>query len=385
MARIPSTDLIPAPSADASAPAMIHVVETRVIKRGGLFTRLTRGTLTLGAGLFLAASALVMIGERMGAWDRVAESAIRLKQLVVPVDWAGVDQAVLKSVQSARAAALETGAAEIDRLHERMLARVEQDFLPWYFGYWQTQGRTVTYALDGATAFVVGGPDAQTRLGERMGEAFGERVIHRETLKLEMERIAGLMADRFATVAQGELAGIQATYQVDAAAFDRRLGELGTVIGDHSPETTPLALKSLIAGGAGVAVWPLRAALARQAAVSIGRVFGTSAATTGARGLVSATAGRMALTVGGRAGAAASGAVVSGVIGVALVAGLAAWDYYDHQSTADAQRPLLRQAIADHLAAHRALLLASDGELGGALHQIESAVAAAIKARATGT
>lgn len=382
MARLPSPDVVM--TSPTPAQTQVHVVETRVIKRGGPFTRLTRGTLAFGAGLFLAASALVMVGDRMGAWDRVADSAIRLKQLVVPVDWAGVDQAVLESVRAARAAALDTGAVEIDRLHERMLARVDRDFLPWYFGYWQTQGRTVTYALDGARSFVVGGPDAEARLGERMAEAFGERVIHPETLKLEMERIAGLMADRFATVAQGELAGIQATYRIDAAAFDRRLGELGAIVGDHAPETTPIALKTLVAGGAGVALLPLRAALVRQAAVSIGRVFGTSAASTGARGLVSATAGRMALTVGGRAGAAASGAVVSGVIGVALVAGLAAWDYYDHQTTAEAQSPLLRQAIADHLGAHRALLLASDGELGGALHQIEGAVATAVKARAAG-
>ncbi len=368
--------------ASGATPSTVHVIETRVVRRGGPVTRLTRGMLAVGAGLFLAASALVMVSDRFGLWERAGETAVRLKQLVVPVDWAGVDQAVLDSITTARAAALKAGADELDRLHARMIARVEADFVPWYFGYWQAQSRAVTYALDGARAFALGGPDADARLAARMADAFGERVIHPETLKLEMERIASHMADRFASVAQAELSGIEARYAIDTAALSRRLDALGTIVADHAPDGTPLTVKSLVVGGAGAAVWPLRATLARGAAASIVRVFGPSVAARGATGLVSATAGRMALTVGGRAGAAASGAVVSGVVGAALVAGLAAWDYLDHQATAEAQAPLLRQAIADHLAAHRALLLAPDGELGGALYQIETGVAAALKARA---
>jgi hypothetical protein len=63
--------------------------------------------------------------------------------------------------------------------------------------------------------------------------------------------------------------------------------------------------------------------------------------------------------------------------GVAL-AGLVAWEIWDHQSTVAENRPLLRNNIDHFLQLYEAGLVEPDGMIGGILHDLERQIAANI-------
>lgn len=99
------------------------------------------------------------------------------------VDWQAVDVRIRSAVEDAHAAARRHAETAVDQWIRRLRERVENDFLPWIFSYWNQQAmalKAIGYYLADtplAEGLVGKQPSARSQLETVVEEAFAARVL----------------------------------------------------------------------------------------------------------------------------------------------------------------------------------------------------------------
>jgi hypothetical protein len=278
--------------------------------------------------------------------------AERTLSVEVPVDWAGVDGEIRRVFSEARDRAHATARARLDAWHAELMGRVEGDFLPWYFGFWNQEWRDLK-AAGYLAADWAGFTDAETAMMADFRDAFAARVMPPAETQLRMEAIARAALTAYLSHARERLPDIPAEYGVPRDDWQQHLAHIGLQLQQASTqdEQVPTSLKGLVAvGAAGTAAAVLRggSALSRVGAAA-GRLVPRAGATAGEGALVAGSLRARVARTGGRQAAKSGGRVGGRVLGIAALVGFLAWDAYDYARTEAELRPKLRARLGAYL------------------------------------
>ncbi|MFA9459555.1 hypothetical protein [Thiohalorhabdus methylotrophus] len=328
--------------------------------------------------VLLATAALLSryIGEDGAPFAWLEED--RTFTVAAPVDWSSVDAEIRAVFLEARRKAEQRARQELDAWQAELMQRVEEDFLPWYFGFWNQQWRDLK-ALGYLAADWVGGAGAQDTMMADFRDAFAVQVMPPGETQMRMEAIARESLRVYLEHARSRLREIPAEYQVPRDDWQQHLSHIGLQLAQArtQDEQVPTTLKGLVTfGAAGTTAVVLRGsrAMGRVGAAAM-RWAPRAGAAAGETALVgSALRGRVART-GGRRAARTGGRLGGRVLGAAALVGFLAWDVYDYSRTEAELRPKLRKRLAAYLDALRQRMLRDSGNgVLAPVHEVESAV-----------
>jgi len=306
------------------------------------------------------------------------------KQLPPQVDWFTLRGDLAIAVNAARETAMAQANEELEAWHRTVMTKVDEDFLPWYFGYWQSQKRAAAYVWD----WMVDDQQAATlKAAERLSDQLSARALPPYLTDTALEAIAARAAERFAAELRRELDQIPARYAIPPADWDRFMTGLSFTITAYDDQAqmrmADVSLKGLVASGGVIA----GVSIGRYASRSVAAGFERMAAGMGARAAQSGTAiagravARQAVNrsvsqlgsgVAARGGARAAGSLGGPLVAALTIGVVGAWEYVAHTSHVEEHQPRMRAAIEEFLAAFEADLIGPGGAIGAPVYQIET-------------
>lgn len=251
-------------------------------------------------------------------------------QTVSIVDWRAVDDRVKRSLEQAHAKAERYAEVEVEAWIQELRARVDEDFLPWWFGYFQQQSVMLKAAgywvLD--TPLVEGLAGRQepmeARLEALVEREFNARVLQPKSAQLRIEKIARKTIEVYLVEVQSELNKVQVEFKVGNQDWGRYLAGLPvTVTTLEANRQVGLVMKAVGVGGGAAALTLGRALTGRVRAMMARGVQ---------RGFI-----EDGMRMGGRA--------VARNAGWWIAVGCFAWDLADHYRCVQQNLPVLRRSL----------------------------------------
>lgn len=356
-----------------SAASRLLAGLTALLWRGGLLAVVVLVGLA-GYALFSRFGGAILGSDSREPQVRYVE-APRVVAAAEPIPWEKVDAAVAQAAARARQRACRHACDRLDQWTATMMVRVDEDFLPWYFGYWNQQSlglaaawQDVKYRLAG-TLTDPNTPSASDRLVQEIHEQFAARVLHPESAQLFLEQVTRQTVEIYLDDLRQSLADVQACYQIPQPRWDRYLDDIAvTTRRIEGNREVPLTLKAATATSVGGGV-----VLARGLARLTTRLetrLGARAAEKTIAGVAGKTGAKVAAKGGGR------------LLGPAVTVSVIAWDLYDHHATVRDNKPVLRDGLAEYLALLKDSLL-QDQQTGvaAAVHEIEAGIVRSLASR----
>ncbi|MCP5106199.1 MAG: hypothetical protein GY950_22625 [bacterium] len=259
------------------------------------------------------------------------------KPVVEKIDWSLVNKAIEKTMMEARKETEELAAAKLDQWIAKNMARVDNDFMDWYFGYWTQQALGLKGLLAQVWHWVDGdNPTAAEKLTQVVQEEFTIRVIRPQIAQMELERIINETVSHYCSTLKGKLEHIPTEYKIKRADWERYIGDLSVMVQNvEANRQTSLPLKAVVgltAGGTLLLVNSLKPVITKIA----GKISAK---------LTAKTAGKMAAKTGGKVAAKTGGKFLGSIVAIGIII----WDVWDHYSTKKKAKPILRQNILDYL------------------------------------
>jgi len=283
--------------------------------------------------------------EQQSSSDRKTHTAIQK-----PIPWHEVDTAIVGALKSSHTQAEDIAKARLGEWTGALQKRIDEEFIQWYFSYWQQQWmglKALGYWLADSEVVeqIVGEqPSMAERITAEIQEEFSKRVLRPQIAQLQMERIAEEVISVFVVALQKHLVAIPEKYRIPQAEWDRYLEDMA-VLTSHIEGNRHVALSlkaavAFVAAGTTVAAVQVTQML-KPVMAKIGTRMTTKAATEGA--------GKAAATVATKAGARVAGKVGGKFLGAIVGVGVMVWDVWDHQQTKKIESPILRQNLTDYL------------------------------------
>lgn len=281
------------------------------------------------------------------------------RQPVKTLDLRTLDPKIKEAVETAQATALNHARGQLEVWHAEIMQKVDQNFLDWYFGYWNQQRLGVSYTFTKSKNWVKGffieveENAAEKELMAEVSREFEKRVIPRPILQQKFEQIASETVTAFADALRGRLNALPLEYNIPQPAWDMRLEAITVMVADtEGNRSQSLSLKALTAGV----------------------VVGVQGSLPVINMMIPAIKATIAQAGLGQAVASSGSLGVDPVVTVILVAGLVAWEAWDHQKTVEENRPLLRANIDTYLQDYEKGLLKNDGMIGSVLYSLTNEI-----------
>ncbi len=293
-------------------------------------------------GVVILAAAGYYFFVKDGGPPKISDSS-RAKQEVKPIQppVTIMDQAVADALRTARSKAEALARTELSKWERELKRRVDDNFLDWYFGYWGNQVRGLKALKDGLFHwFDSDQPTAVEELTEEFQRQFAARVLQPGTSRLELEGIQQRTVNRFAAVLSRSLQETPKNYKVSRAEWEQYLDDISqqsTLV--ESGRQVPVTLKAFYGVTAGGAF-----ALTGKIIGGFGKVSTSVGMKTTGR-MVATTVGKIAAKTGAKVAGKVGGEFLGPIIGI----GILFWDFWDHHSTVEENRPILRKSIFTYL------------------------------------
>jgi hypothetical protein len=276
-----------------------------------------------------------------------------------PVPWHEVDHAMVEAFRMAHKVAEDFATTKIHTWAQALEQRLDDDFLAWYFSYFQQQWlglKAIGYWT--AEKLLHEQPTMAEQITADIQEEFAKRVLRPEIAQMQLERIAHETVTEYMRAVQHNIAPIPDQYNIPQADWDSYLATIAALIArSEGNREIPLSLKIFTSGVVvgGIASAATLTELLKPVFARIGTKVSTTVAAEGA-GQAAAT---VATRTGAKVGAKAGGKFLGVIIGI----GVLAWDIWDHQHTERVERPILRANLIEYLAELQHTLL-RDPETG---------------------
>lgn len=277
-----------------------------------------------------------------------------------PIPWEQIDEDVRMALLQARAAADTFAAAQLDAWTQRLMRRVDHDFLKWYFDYWNQQMlglkglyQTMLHTWDESN------PTAAETVTEEIQREFAQRVLQPQLAQLEIERITRETVNVYVDQLRGSLDTIPERYRVPQEQWSRYMAGIAVMTATtEGNRDVPLTLKTLTAASAGGAI--LLAKPIKAAAGKVGAKVSSKMAAKSSAKLAAKTGEKVAGKMGGK--------MLGPIIGIGIIV----WDLYDHETTRAQAEPMLRDSIEDYLYEVKdAMLHDTEDGVMAVVHEIE--------------
>jgi len=258
-----------------------------------------------------------------------SEPGHRVEQVQV-IDWRSVDESVRKAFLVAGEKASVFAERAVQEWTGELRQRAEEDFLPWYFAYWNQQAMMLKacgyYLMDTPAVEGIMGrqPGAAEQMENYLEKAFVSRVLQPGSAQLRIESITRKAVEIYLYSLNEELRALQASYSVTEQDWNRHLdGIAEMMLSVEGNRQVPLLLKGISVGGGVVAV-------------KIGRTISDQV-----RAMMMRYGRRQMMEEGFQYG----GRYVARGFGWVAFAGMTAWDLYDHHRTVSQNLPVMRRLL----------------------------------------
>jgi hypothetical protein len=291
--------------------------------------------------------------------------------VVHPVRWEDVDQTIRSDLIAAHNTVEQYASKKLDVWVDDLMAKVDSNFLPWYFGYWNQQSLGVQSLFQTAYRWFNGNAlTAEDKLNQVVETEFTNRVLQPQTAQLQIQRLTDESINLYVSTLQNRLDITQQQFKIPQSRWQQHLQDIAlitrTTEGNRDVSLAFKSVGSTTAAG-GVVV---ERALAKTGAKTFSKAVGKS---------VGKFTGKAAAKMVGKAGGAAGEAigetvaiVAAPVVGPIIGIGIVAWDLVDHYQTRKVNEPILRRDIAEYLTQMKSVVL-SDNTTGimSAVHELE--------------
>jgi hypothetical protein len=253
---------------------------------------------------------------------------------------------MVEAFRTAHQVAEDVATTKIQAWAQALEQRLDDDFLDWYFGYFQQQWlglKAIGYWT--AERLLPEQPTMAEQLTADIQEAFARRVLRPEIAQMQLARIAHETITAYVRALQHNIAPIPDQYNIPQADWDGYLSTIATLIArSEGNREIPLSLKMFTGGVVvgGIASAATLTEFLQPLFARLGAKISTTVAAEGA-GQAAAT---MAARTGTKVGVKAGGKFLGALIGI----GVLAWDIWDHRHTERVERPILRENLVDYLA-----------------------------------
>jgi hypothetical protein len=338
-----------------------------------LIRLLTVSSTLLGRAVWLIVAVIILVAAGHLAFKHQTPNRPLQTQAPVPVpqtDWQGVDRSVEEALKAAHRAAETAAQSKLDAWSATLMGRVDADFLPWYFGYWNQQALGLRSAFYWTThALGISQSDAGERITWEIQQQFAQRVMRPEIAQMELERMAQETLQVYVDELNPKLAAIPKDYKIPQGEWLRYLNEIAVltsqVEGNRQVSITLKTVAATTAGGGLILARAMAPEIKTLGARVTGKMTGTAAGELAVR-----TGGKMAARVGGEA--------LGEIIGLVVII----LDVADHYRTKRTELPILRKNILEYFGEVKKSLL-HDPEHGviTALDKIETTIVATLRQR----
>lgn len=340
--------------------------------RGRLLSIAASGRLIVCLHLMLVALALVGCATQDRAPDRVPPVEVSEST------WWQVDSDIVAASLAAKGSARNYAENAMDRWRGRVHDLTEEDFIPWFTGYWTQQWLAVKVAW-----YKLGGGDgvdpAVERLAQYLREQYHERVLGPVAEEVNPGTVRAQATALYVQRLGQNLRDVPQHNGVPPDQFEQRLAGI-PAIALSSPEQS--ASLFLLVRADPVADLPAYAALLERIGKAAG---GEGTVPSGER--ISPVARRasekLAMVLAASGGASAAAAAVGGVAGLVISLGAVGFGAIAHANDRPEMEAQVRESL-DAAADEMWLVLTEDpvvGVLSGVNHiagQIEGAIATSI-------
>jgi len=225
--------------------------------------------------------------------------------------------------------------SEMSRWESELIERVDNNFLPWYFSYWNQQiiglkslGYAALSRIDSSR------PSAEEKLIEETQEEFSNRVLRPEIADIELEHIAKNYAESYFKSIKENINVVKIKYNLSEQDWNDYIERSAKTTNNvEANRNIPIMLKTIYGGtfAGGIAAMPfLKTAIAKVTA-KISSKVGTKAAAK----------------IAAKTGAKMTGKIAGKFLGPIIGVGILVWDIMDHSSTKKEQLPILRANLLD--------------------------------------
>ena len=277
-----------------------------------------------------------------------------------------LDRALVSALQDAKIQARTVASAQLDAWVEELMVRVDENFIPWYFNYFnqkKLEFKTPFVYLSSAIEHWINtkNPPAKQAIAEQITQnfqsEFAKRVLRPQIAQLELERITRDTVTTYISNLEKNVSKIQSRYQIPQGDWERYLGDIALTINDNG-SLSNLSLKVLVGGSSYLLVKGMIPVVTKVGGKVVTALAGKAAA-------------KMAAKTGGTVAAKVGAEFLNPIVGVGIIL----WDLWDYQHTVNVSKPILRAAIQDYLAEVKDSLL-EDFETGimASIYQVEGSI-----------
>ena len=298
-----------------------------------------------------------------------------------PIPWHDVDKDIVLALRTASGNAQAYANKELTAWTAGLQQRIDNDFLKWYFSYWQQQWmglKAMGYWIadhEIIERMVGEQPNMAERMTEEIQEEFAKRVLRPQIAQLQIERIADSTVRVYVQELSRNLTMIPEKYQLSQSDWERYLNDIALLTESiEGNREISVSLKAVAASGvAGGTVAAVKVTkMLKPMIAKIGTKMTTKASAKGA-GKVAAT---LASKTGAKVGAKVGGKFLGAIVGVGVII----WDVWDHRHTKKIEEPILRENLADYLTElQHSLLHEPETGLMSIVHTLEGNVVAGLK------
>jgi hypothetical protein len=268
------------------------------------------------------------------------------------IDVTKLNSEIRKDLENARQQAKQFASNKLDVWVDELMVKVDDSFLPWYFGYWNQQFigiqslfQTGYHWLNGNT------PTAEEKLNQIVQSQFTNLVLQPKIAQLEIETLTDETRNVYINTLKTQLNITKQNLNIPESRWQRYLQDISLVTrSSESNRGTSLAFKSAgstaIAGGVILAKTSAKT-FGKFAGKSVGKITGKTV------GKMLGKAGGVASEALGEAVAVATAPIVGPILGIGIVA----WDLIDHYQTRKVNEPILRSEIKEYFTKMEANLL----------------------------
>ncbi len=277
-----------------------------------------------------------------------------------------IDEGIAIALQEAKMNAENFASAELDQWVNQLMTRVDDSFLPWYFGYFNQKFqelRTPFLYLKSAVFHWVNSKNPSPnqavaeQLTEEMQSEFAKRVLQPKLSQLQLENITRNTANIYVDSLTNNLANLQSHYNIPQAEWEKYLNGLAVTIKDTEGNASSLSMKLLVVGS------PYLFAKAMIPLSKGGIAMLSLAGKSGAK-MAAKTGGIAATKIGAQ------------FIDPLIVFGIMIWDLWDYHHTVSVEQPILRNTIELYLHEVKEILL--ENSVMSSMDQVENGILKAL-------
>jgi len=292
------------------------------------------------------------------------------KTVLEKIDWGNVNDDIRMSLEKSRKYAESIASKELTQWVDRLMSRVDDDFLPWYFDYWTQQ----KMGLEGLIAQIwhwvdSDSPTAAEKITEDVQSEFSSKVLRPQIAQLELERIVNKTVGEYSKSLSDNLNKIPGKYNIKRADWERYIGDISVMTGNvDAGRSVSISLKVLTGVGAGGLYLMFRSI--KPVISKIGAKISTKMSAKFAARMATKTGGKVAYKAGGK------------FLGSIIAIGIIIWDVWDHFNTKKKAMPVLRRNIRDYLIElKRSVLTDPDYGVMTVIHRMELGIVSELKDR----